>query len=390
MSAQDRRQTALQGVLAAVLCLMTTGCFQIVQRERFHGVTTDGITVILVEEVRRDVGAPALAKLLLTITDVSRVPAIHHVVGNRRGIRARSPTFALGSLKAWYDAPVGRLWIVDIQNQHIVASLDMKTRDITGIDDAPPDWAALDGGATGERVAPVLDPMTAAEIKRGITLEELEGFLRGCGDYEFTVEIGADVHACVGYPPSNSPSMLYFVFSNGLLRSIIEPPPFEWQSVLLGDGTRYEFRKPEFTERRVAIVLNSKDLSQAQILESVNRRRPKKRPRFFNNVWPLDFITFPARAVGLPLTLTARQRARDRNAHFDPSKVSMSMSVHEVNEIYGKPTRIHNVDGRTLRVYGNKRYPATWVAVQFQSQRAIGVFKNHFFDRTWIVSLPAR
>lgn len=140
-------------------------------------------------------------------------------------------------------------------------------------------------------------------------------------------------------------------------------------------------------DNRVAAVLKSKGLSHAQQVESVDRRwRLRKRPEFFNNLWPLDFIMFPARVIGLPLTMAARRHSRERDAHFDPSKIATGMNVRQVDEIYGEPTRIHDVDGRILRVYGKITYPSTWVAVQFEGRRAVGIFKNHFFQRTWIVT----
>lgn len=243
-------------------------------------------------------------------------------------------------------------------------------------------WPLASGCITLDRPR---SPQTIADAAPGMALQELEQHF-GRATHEFTVNHDEDTYICVSYAFGSPTVRLYFLLRNECLVKVLEPPRFQRETVTYDDGSSYRFRKPGLTKERVATVLESGDLSESELRESVAKRQPKrKKPEFFNNLWPVDFITAPARLIGLPATLAAAERYRKRMRYYDPFKTVIGMMVGQVDDLYGSPKRVRSLNGRVLRMYGELRYPATWVGVEFVDERVTGVFSNDFFDRIWIV-----
>ena len=70
------------------------------------------------------------------------------------GSRPKSAHVSLRHLEARSDAAGQRIWILDTSSKRAVASVDLRTGATTGIQDAAPPWAKLDGGVVLPKASP--------------------------------------------------------------------------------------------------------------------------------------------------------------------------------------------------------------------------------------------
>lgn len=247
---------------------------------------------------------------------------------------------------------------------------------------------ALTVAGCGPRPETVVSLARVSEIKRGISSAELE---LACGRFalQFQAERMGVEYSCVSYAVTRRYLTLYFLFADDRLVAITEPPAFEYETVPWRNGSRYGYRKPGYTETRIATVLAAEDLSNAAIEASV-RRRSRRRKSEPLNVLPAFLLTLPLQIVMSPITAIRRHQHRALVEHYDPLRISIGMTKDEVDAIFGEPTRISSSDVAVLRVYGRVRYPRTWTAVRFSNGRATEIYSDDFFDRSWMVPVPPR
>ena len=77
---------------------------------------------------------------------------------------------------------------------------------------------------------------------------------------------------------------------------------------------------------------------------------------------------------------------------YDSSKINIGMTIKEVDDIYGKPQKVFNLDSNEeVRLYGSStnldlvyyRVRYSWFAVIFKKGKVVKVLNNAFFNEDW-------
>ena len=114
-------------------------------------------------------------------------------------------------------------------------------------------------------------------------MQDVEGTLGSEHRLQFHVLIKSMDCLCLSYAFSNPSDVLYFVFKNGKLDRISEPPPFDYRLIDSAvetpewKGGKISIRAPVDPWARMDLVLTSRDLSGQAAVDSVLRRCPQDR-----------------------------------------------------------------------------------------------------------------
>jgi|GEM_PF-3656419 len=229
-------------------------------------------------------------------------------------------------------------------------------------------------------------------FKRGISLTELESIFQTKPAHEFTVRRNGETIRCVQYVlirPAIHQSY-YFVFVNDGLNLVCLLPPFEYETQMK-NGSRYSRRITERPEKRIEAVLQSKDLSDEALAESVSKAMSYKRPKKTSGNWncaPVYFMFAPFIIALAPSTavenLQWRHKVEEQRTKLNPFKIELGMMVGEVEAMFGTPFTIGTTtDHLEVRYYGLPEFwmhSEAWVSVVFDQGKAVRVFSNDFFD----------
>jgi len=123
--------------------------------------------------------------------------------------------------------------------------------------------------ATGSETKGVwLTPSALTNLNRGISLAELK-IQTGCEpQHQFTARLGSNDVSCVKLSFEPPRGRLYFLFRNGKLASIQQPPKAEFVMATYR-GKPWEKPKPIHPEEQMHKVIQGKDLSADEIVERI-------------------------------------------------------------------------------------------------------------------------
>lgn len=219
------------------------------------------------------------------------------------------------------------------------------------------------------------------ELKRGISFAQFTNGLGAPPTHEFTLRRGSNIVRCVSQCIDKPFQKYYFVFVDGRLTTVCEPPPFDYTTVPYR-GARLEVRKPWKPEERVEQVMQSNDLTGTALLQSIDRR---KRP---SRTGPAQFppgiasrFSSEAERANKALKVVAQR--------FDPIKVALGDGLEAVEAQFGSSHHAETLLNRhERRCYGSPRHGVNievWVMVGFNDGKVVEIFSDDFFDTEKIV-----
>ena len=158
-----RRWLMEMAILPGLVCIMNAGCAPLFQASRIHDVyrgRLDESRIVRLSETRQVDGMHPegdYSQLVLALSADDAI-VVNRVVGHRGASRGERPAgFQLGELEGRTDADRQRVWIIDREAGRVIASVDCKTKLVTGWQEPPPTWATLDGGTVIESMIPIRD-----------------------------------------------------------------------------------------------------------------------------------------------------------------------------------------------------------------------------------------
>jgi len=182
---------------------------------------------------------------------------------------------------------------------------------------------------------------------------------------------------------------LYFLFRNGKLASIQQPPKAEFVMATYR-GKPWEKSKPIHPEEQMYKVIQGKDLSPGEIVDQIEEWSKNEtlasRGKEPMNILPIVIATAP---LFEPKIVRAESEAASLAEKFDPFKIKLGMTTNETQAVFGEPElRIAGLTNRVEHVYGSKLSPfapgitpSVWVSVIFQDGEVTRVFSHDFFDK---------
>lgn len=242
------------------------------------------------------------------------------------------------------------------------------------------------------RQGQTVDSRAFVEFKRGIPLAELESIFQIKPAHEFTVRRNGETIRCVQYVlvrPAIQQSY-YFVFVNDGLNLVCLLPPFKYETHI-ENGSRLSCQITGRPEERIEAVLQSKDLSDEALAESVFRAISYKRPKKTSDDWnvvPAFIIVAPFIIACAPVTVVQnlqwRHKVEAQRTKLNPFKIELGMTVGEVEAMFGTPFTVGTTtDNLEVRYYGLPEFWAhsqAWVSVVFDQGKAVRVLSDDFFD----------
>jgi len=230
-------------------------------------------------------------------------------------------------------------------------------------------------------------------LSRGISLEQLVAQTGTKPRHQFSAFLGTNEFLCVRIIFEKPKGPLYFLFKDGKLLAIKDPPKVEFETKYYADGTPQKTPKPIDTEKRVNEILESQALSPTDILERLRRWAADgagagkgKEPW---NILPAILIASPFMLAKSPSINQANEEAKRLAATFDPFKVRLGMGTNEVRELFGEPAQRINFSSNCLwHIYGadlpaqaSVRNPPVWILVAFCDGRVNRIFSDVFVDK---------
>jgi hypothetical protein len=193
-------------------------------------------------------------------------------------------------------------------------------------------------------------------VTQGMSLKEVEESLGPEHRLQFHVLEKSVDCLCLSYAFGKPYILLYFVFKNGTLDKISEPPPFEYHDIEYnGDspemkGSKISIRVPVDPWNRMEITLKCPDLSGHLAVDSILKRCPKDETSLA--IVPVFIIAAPI----LPFLLVGRAneyRVNKRTEEkYDPQKIVMTSSSNDVLGLYGAPVKSGEVNGLLVDTFG--------------------------------------
>jgi hypothetical protein len=231
----------------------------------------------------------------------------------------------------------------------------------------------------------IADIDAVGELQRGVSLTHVRALLGPDPRHQFTSRVGGAEYVCVSYAFGKPHARFYFVFKDGKLEKITEPPPFRFQSVPFRGG-QLEKTLPVDPEARVGEVMRAADLRGPALRASLAARLPRGSSSFmalspFTSLAPQVAASEPRRAKEFSRN---EQLAKD----LDAGKVSLGDSRETVDAAFGVPLRTTEAGERIVCGYGAAEplpmvppaYLFSPVDVHFESGRAVSVFGNDFVN----------
>jgi hypothetical protein len=241
--------------------------------------------------------------------------------------------------------------------------------------------ANIPAGTAPALATPHID--VVAELERGVSLDRVRAVLGQEPRHQFTSRVNSEEYLCVSYAFGEPYARLYFLFRDGRLEKITEPPPFAYQTAPYR-GATLEKRLPVDPHVRVAEVMQAPDLGGTRLRRALAARLPKGRES--SNVVP----AFVAERMAADEPARRKQYARNeqRATHFDGRRVRIGDSLGQVTDALGQPLQSAAAAPRSVRVYGsteplpmvNHAYRFSPVEIHFEHDRVVAVFGNDFVN----------
>lgn len=237
--------------------------------------------------------------------------------------------------------------------------------------------ALLAGNVTKVQKAGILS------LRKGFTRSEVEATLGGPGQFQFSARLATGDYFCVSYAFERHYVYYYFLFRGEVLEKILAPPAFGVDLVPYEDSYR-EIEKPCNAESRVEILLQSSELSSAELLVALNTALSRRTEAF--NVLPALIAASPA----LAKNAKSRRLDYEKNAalaeQFDPAKTKLGDMEDGLVPRYGPPLSL--VTNGVTHVYHfssnvdlniNPAYQFSGVSVVAEDGLVTRVFCHDFF-----------
>jgi hypothetical protein len=193
-------------------------------------------------------------------------------------------------------------------------------------------------------------------VARGMTVQEVEGVLGPEHRLQFHAMVASADVLCLSYAFCTPYDLLYFVFKDGTLARIAEPPPFAYQDIdYTGDrpewkGTTLSIRVAVDPWQRMGRVLAAPDLSGQAAVASISRRCPQDHAAMA--IIPACIIAAPL----LPFSLAGRANEyrinRGTQRRYDPQRIVLASTIAEVLELFGAPLKSGEVNGLLVDTFG--------------------------------------
>jgi outer membrane protein assembly factor BamE (lipoprotein component of BamABCDE complex) len=228
-----------------------------------------------------------------------------------------------------------------------------------------------------------------SQIQQGISKDRLIEILGSDGKPQFTVKTNSHIYFCVSYSFEKPFIRYYFLFEDETLRSILEPPAFEVETVPY-KGAKLEIRKPVNPEERMNSVLNASSLTVEEFKKSLTQKLSVKSEN--SNVLPAFIITAPLlgarRIIDSPELNKDYEKNDELTKRFDSRKIGLGSSKEQVQSAFGKPQKTVSYFGKEAEVF-NAKPPAkvlredrfSPVLVVFEKDKVIRIFSNDFFPQ---------
>lgn len=226
-----------------------------------------------------------------------------------------------------------------------------------------------------------------ASLKHGMTQQEVENALKARGSHQFTALRSNTIIRCIAYCRSDKWGMYYFVFTNGRLTSICEPPPFEMRTVPYGDSL-LNIRVLGDPEVRIDKVLNAKDVIGPSLTAALETKEPNAPPKSSAD---------PGLTAAYLLTkklLSNKEKDKERAKEYklllekyDPFKVRIGSIAQDIEVHLGKPQIVEAMnEKREMRYYGSVEYGKTairelmWISLVYDENKVVRVFSDEFIN----------
>jgi hypothetical protein len=250
-------------------------------------------------------------------------------------------------------------------------------------------WFPLCGCGRTEQEALLAGKVTQVQqagilsLRKGFTRNEVEVTLGGPGQFQFSARLATGDYLCVSYAFERHYVYYYFLFRGEILEKILAPPAFGVDLVPYEDFPR-EIEKPCSAESRVSILLQTSELSPAELLVALNKALSRRTETF--NVLPALIAAGPA------LAKNAKPRRLDyeKNAalaeQFDPAKTKLGDTEDGLVPRYGPPLSLATNGATHVYQFGSKielninpAYQFSGVSVVAEDGLVTRVFCHDFF-----------
>ena len=142
----------LSGFLLAALCCHMVGCavFQASDvRTEYAGMLDDGKTLLLVQEIERDMLRKGSnnnhSTLWLRIMAKDEL-VWQEPIGRISGCYDEAPAFTLGDLEGRRSPDHQLVWVIERQPSRVIAAVNRANGHASGMNDELPKWARVDAG----------------------------------------------------------------------------------------------------------------------------------------------------------------------------------------------------------------------------------------------------
>ncbi|MCK4981792.1 MAG: hypothetical protein KAS17_02660 [Victivallaceae bacterium] len=228
------------------------------------------------------------------------------------------------------------------------------------------------------------------KLKFGVSQDEVENIFGKNFRYQFKILKNNAKYECISWFFIKRRSRYFFIFKNGKLVSIVEPPIGKLRIVKkYYAGKMRNFQERVFSNpiERVNSTLNIKSLSLNEFQLMINKRIPKKlKP--INPFISLTFSIFVSNAFS--------QMKKDYKTNFQLlkkyclDKVLLGNSLNDVKMIMGTPCSMRETEKRKIFIYGenknlkiNHMIKFSWLAIVLKNDKVSCAFSNYYFPKEW-------
>lgn len=228
------------------------------------------------------------------------------------------------------------------------------------------------------------------KLRFGMSQAEVENIFGKDFRCQFKILKNNTKYECISWFFVKRTNMYFFIFQNGKLVSIIEPPIGKSRIVeKYHMGRVIRIQESVFTDpiTRINDTLNIKSLSLTDFESIIDKRIPAKR----SPVEPLLLDTFSKFVKG-----SSSQMKKDYEINFQllkkycPDKISLGNSLDNIKTVMGTPYIVKETKEQKIFIYGeNKRLKVnhmmkfSWVAVVFENNKVSCAFSNYYFPKEW-------
>ncbi len=221
-------------------------------------------------------------------------------------------------------------------------------------------------------------------VEKGITVDQLRAVLQEATGprfshpkHQFTVWHGGNRVTCL-IAKVHPKAAYYFVFVEGTLETIVEPPAVEFDVIEGKDRSLTMVRKSVSLEELEKLVLQSEGLSSEEFIASAKKKivasREARRALEPNPI----LMLFPTRE-----DRPNYRRHTELMQKYDATKIQLGMLPEKVEEVFGLASDVKRLDGDgdMLHVYGEDAdigwFSVPWVSVTFKNYKVMAVSTSY-------------